>query len=107
MEGRGHTRARRYHLSVTVYRQVGQQTEYVRRRGFEQLQMEQMVLDYVRAHGRMTRKEVMDLCRVNANQAAYLLRRLVRQGQLSCHGARRGAYYTLAEQDNMRKNNEL
>jgi ATP-dependent DNA helicase RecG len=62
-----------------------------------------MVLDYVRAHGRMTRKEVMDLCRVNANQAAYLLQRLVHQGRLSRQGARRGAYYTLVEQGNMRK----
>jgi len=43
------------------------------------------------------------LCRVNANQAAYLLRRLVHQGQLSRQGARRGTCYTLAEQGNMRK----
>lgn len=103
VEGGGHTRARRYHLSATVYREVGQRVEYVRRRGFDWLQVEQMILDYVHAHGRITRREVMDLCRVNANQAAYLLRRLVQQGKLSRHGVKRGAYYTLVERDNMRK----
>ena len=98
VEARGHTRARRYHLSATVYREVGQRVEYVRRRGFDRLQMEQMILDYVRAHGRITRREVMDLCRVNANQAAYLLRRLVQQRKLSRHGVKRSAYYTLTEE---------
>ena len=98
VEARGHTRARRYHLGATVYREVGQRVEYVRRRGFDRLQMEQMILDYVRAHGRITRREVMDLCRVNANQAAYLLRRLVQQRKLSRHGVKRSAYYTLTEE---------
>lgn len=93
VEGRGHTRARRYHLSATVYRQVGQQPQYVRRRGFDQLQMEQMVLDYVRAHGRITRREVMDLCRVNENQAGYLLRRLVEAGHLERVGMGRNAFH--------------
>lgn len=95
VEGRGRTRARRYHLSATVYREVGQRAEYVRRRGGDHLQMEQMILDFVRAHGRITRRDVMDLCRVTANQAAYLLRRLVQQGKLVRGGVGRGTFYAL------------
>ena len=93
VEGRGHTRARRYHLSATVYREVGQRVEYVRRRGFERPQMEQMILDYVRAHSHVTRREVMDLCRVNENQASYLLRRLVEAGKLERVGMGCKAFY--------------
>lgn len=96
-EGHGHTRARRYHLGAAVYREVGQRVEYVRRRGFDGLQMEQMILDYVRAHGRITRREVMELCRVNANQAAYLLRRLVQEGHLERVGLGRSAFYKACE----------
>ncbi|HHH42147.1 MAG TPA: ATPase [Chloroflexi bacterium] len=103
VEGRGHTRARRYHLSATVYREVGQRVEYVRRRGFDRLQREQMVLDYVRAHGRITRREVMDLCRVNANQAAYLLRRLSNAEELERIGMGRSAFYRLSSEDAIRK----
>ena len=82
---------------------MGQRVEYVRRRGFDRLQREQMVLDYVRAHGRITRREVMDLCRVNANQAAYLLRRLSNAEELERIGMGRNAFYRLSSEDTTRK----
>lgn len=93
VEGRGRTRARRYYLSLAVYREVGKKAEYVRRRGLDRLQMEQMILEYVRSYGRITRKEVMDLCRVNARQASYLLHLLVSAGRLERKGRRRYAFY--------------
>ncbi|MBC7225918.1 MAG: putative DNA binding domain-containing protein [Thermoflexales bacterium] len=95
VEGRGRTRARRYHLSLAVYRETGKRAEYVRRRGFDRPQMEQMILEYVRLYGRITRREVMDLCRVSAHQAAYLLRRLAKDGHLEVVGAGRAAFYRL------------
>jgi len=97
VEARGRTRARRYYLSALVYRKVGQPAAYVRRRGFDRLQMEQMILEYVRAHGRIVRREVMNLCRVNQHQAAYLLRRLVREGKLEMRGYKKSAYYVLPD----------
>ncbi len=93
VEARGRTRARRYHFSAGVYREVGEPAAYVHRRGFDNLQMEQMVLEYVRAHGRITRKGVMDLCRVNENQASYLLRRLVQTSHLERVGMGRNTFY--------------
>jgi len=71
--------------------------EYVRRRGFDRLQMEQMILNYVHAHGRITRRGVMDLCQVNENQAVYLLRQLAQQGKLKLVGQDRGAHYVAAQ----------
>jgi ATP-dependent DNA helicase RecG len=55
------------------------QAEYERARGFEPLQMEQMVLNYVRKHRKITRSEVADLCRLNSEQAKRLLQKLARK----------------------------
>lgn len=95
VEGRGRTRARRYHLGLAVYREIGKKAEYVRRRGFDRPQMEQMILEYVRSYGRITRREVMDLCRVEGQQAVYLLRRLVKEGHLEMIGSGRKTFYRL------------
>jgi ATP-dependent DNA helicase RecG len=48
--------------------------------------MEQMVLQYVKAHGRITRQDVLSLCRVNENQASYILKKLVKSGDLQLIG---------------------
>ena len=54
------------------------------------------MLNYVRQHGRITRSEVVDLCRLSADQAARLLKRLKDRGLLLQHGERRWASYTPA-----------
>ena len=73
-----HVRQRR------VCRQVG---------GFEPLQQEQMVLQYVEKHGRITRREAAELCQLGIRQAGRLLARLTRQGKITLHGTRKGAWY--------------
>ena len=95
LEGRGARKGRTYLLSAGVYRALGQPAAYVRARGFEPDQMEQMILQYVRAHGRITRRDVVELCRVNENQAGYLLRKLADRGRLGLVGSGRSAYYTI------------
>ncbi len=95
LEGRGRKRGRTYLLSARVYRALGQPAAYVRARGFEPEQMEQMILQYVRAHGRIVRREAADLCRIGPYQATRLLKKLVEQEALAQHGQRKGTYYTL------------
>lgn len=94
VEARGSGKGRSYILSAGVYRELGQSVSYVHAKGFESEQMEQMILQYVKAHGRVTRKDVMELCRVNKNQAAYLLKKLVKSGELQHIGMGRAAAYT-------------
>ncbi len=79
VEERGQKKGRTWHLSAAAYRALGDKAGYVRRRGFEPLQQEQMVLQYVEKHGRITRGEVAELCRINGPQAYRLLHRLVNQ----------------------------
>jgi predicted HTH transcriptional regulator len=49
------------------------------------------VLDYVRTHGSIARREVVGLLDLSENQAAYLLKKLVDQGKLHMVGRGRGS----------------
>lgn len=90
----GKTRARVYTLSAHVYKRLHMKAEYVRAKGFEPLQCEQMILDYVRTHGRITRSEAVDLCHLTPGQAKGLLKRMTEQHpQLQLRGQRRGSHY--------------
>ena len=58
----------------------------MRRRGFEPLQHEQMVLQFVQSHGRITRAEAAQLCRLSPDQVKRVLKRLLDKGLLAkCH----------------------
>ncbi len=90
------TRARTYTLSAQVYKRLGQGADYVRQAGFGPIQQEQMVLQYVRAQGRITRSEAAELCRLESEQAKRLLTRMEEKSLLVQSGTRKGAYYELA-----------
>jgi hypothetical protein len=53
---------------------------------------EQLVRQFARKHGRVTRTEVIDLCRIGEEQAAHLLDRLVSMEGLARCGVGRGVY---------------
>jgi ATP-dependent DNA helicase RecG len=93
VEARGERKSRTYHLSAATYRRLGKEAAYVRQRGFEPLQQEQMVAQFVEAHGPITRAQVADLCRIDPRQAGRLLQRMVRGGKLAMQGSRRQARY--------------
>ena len=59
------------------------------------------------AHGQVTRQDVMELCRVNENQAAYLLKKLVKSEELQLVGKGRTAAYTSLKPEKTRKKFEI
>lgn len=94
VEARGERRGRTYHLTSEMYRVLGNKSGYVRTRGFEPLQQEQMVLQFARQHGQITRRDAADLCRIAPSQASRLLAKLAaRHPDLRLEGERRGARY--------------
>ena len=93
LEPRGQGRGRTYHLAATLYRELGKSAAYVRTRGFDRIQQEQMVLTYVGKHGSIARSDAAELCRLTPDQASRLLRRMVRHQMLEMTGARRTARY--------------
>lgn len=94
VEARGEGKGRSWHLSAAIYRTLETPAGYVRTRGFEPLQQEQMVLQYVDAHGQITRAQAADLCALAPDQAGRLLRRLASKSKLTKHGERRWSTYT-------------
>ena len=95
VETRGKGKGRSYLLSSGTYRRLGLESQYVRQRGFEPFQQEQLVLQYVQAHGRIARRQVAELCRISPPHATRVLARLVRKGELAMHGRKRGTWYGL------------
>jgi len=94
VEAYGTGRGRTYTLSAQVYQQKGQHAEYVRQAGFDVIQQEQMVLKYVETHGKITRRDVIELCRIGHDQATRLLVKLTKEKKIILHGQRRHAFYT-------------
>lgn len=88
VEAHGDGKGRTWHLSAATYRRLGAKAAYVRQRGFEPAQQEQMVLQYVEKHGLITRKEAAEHCRVNGPQAYRLFDRLAELGLLAREGER-------------------
>jgi ATP-dependent DNA helicase RecG len=93
LEARGERKGRTYHLSAALYRRLGEPAQYVRTRGFDDLQQEQMVLTWVKSHGSITRREAAELCQLEPEQASRLLRRLRSDGKLELVGEKRAARY--------------
>ena len=96
IEGGGATRGRTYTLSAQVYQRLGQGADYIRQAGFGPIQQEQMVLQYARTQGRITRSEAAELCRLSLDQAKRLLLRMVAEGRLAQQGTGKATYYELA-----------
>lgn len=97
VEARGERKGRTWHLSASVYRALEAPAGYVRIRGFDPLQQEQMILTYVQANGRITRGQAAELCAIGPEQAGRLLRQLVGAGKLQQKGQRRGTHYVLPD----------
>ncbi len=94
-QAHGATKGRTYTLAPGIYHADGDKAANTRQLGFSNLQHEQLVLNYVQQHGRVSRSEVADLSRLSPLQARDLLLRLKKSGRLVQHGERRVAYYML------------
>lgn len=95
IEARGEGTGRTWHLSASVYRQLESPAGYVRVRGFEPLQQEQMIVAFVSTNRQITRAQAADLCAITPEQAGRILRRLTQDGKLRRRGERKGTYYEL------------
>lgn len=93
LSAHGTGRARNYTLSPQLYGLQGKRAEYIRQAGFDRLQSEQLVKNFVHQHGRITRSDVMELCRMSKDQAYKLLRKLCEEDFLEKQGDRKNSFY--------------
>lgn len=98
VEGKGERRGRVFHLSASVYRWLDKPEAYVRVHGILPERPEALVLEFVRAHGRIERKHVVELGGLTSPQAGRLLKLLCQKGRLRREGTPpRWTYYVSAE----------
>jgi ATP-dependent DNA helicase RecG len=97
IEAREAKKARSYHLSASAYTALGEKAGYIRGRGFDAIQQEHMILDYVKTYGRITRRDAAELCRLGPYQGTRLLKKLVAKGLLLQHGQKKGTWYELVK----------
>jgi ATP-dependent DNA helicase RecG len=95
IEAHGVKKGRTYTLSAKVYRSLGKSSSYVYQIGFDPIQQEQMILQYARMHGRITRREVANLCRINSDQAKRVLTRMMDNRKLLKQGLGKATYYLI------------
>jgi len=104
IEARGEKRGRVYHIAASLYRRLGDIPGYVRSRGFDRIQQRQMILNAVKAAGRITRKKAAELCQISEDQASRLLRNMCLRNELELLGKGRGAHYVLKTREKTRGN---
>jgi len=73
VQGIGEKTGRHYMLSPQVYKRLNESSQYVRAKGFDRIQQEQMIITWLKAHPRITRSDVMELCGLSKGQATRLL----------------------------------
>jgi len=89
-------KGRTYTLSVKVYQGADQKAAYVRQVGFDAIQQEQMVLNFIDTHGSIKRADVIELCHISPDQAYKLLAKLKKKDLIKQAGERKGAIYERA-----------
>ena len=93
VEAYGTGRGRQYLLSSTLYRQSDHDMAYVRQTDIDQLRYAELVVKLAAQRGVVTRSDVAELLHVTPPQAHRILQRLVRDGQLTPAGEKRGRKY--------------
>ena len=93
VEGVGNSSARRYMLSSKVYSITNNKSGYTRQRGWDTLQEREMILAHLNQYNKITRSDVVELCRCTPNHASWLLRQLVKDQVIQLQGKGPGAYY--------------
>ncbi|NCB40516.1 MAG: ATPase, partial [Erysipelotrichia bacterium] len=93
VEPHGGGRGRFYTLSAKIYKKSGEKAAYVRQAGFDTIQQEQMILNFIEKHGSIKRSDVIELCRLSKDQAYKILTKLKKQDKIKLSGQGRDSIY--------------
>ena len=95
LRAHGNGKNRRFTLSPSVYRELGQKAEYVRQAAFAPIQQAEMIKNYLREHGQIRRAEAADLCQLAPREAGALLEKMVKTEAIILNGKLKASFYTL------------
>jgi hypothetical protein len=96
LEARGEKRGRVYLFSPAIYGRLGQPEAYVRSKGIPAARHEAMIEEFARAHSKVVRANVEQLCSLPPTQASRTLKEMVKKGKLERMGTPpRWVYYRI------------
>lgn len=84
---------RSYMLGSKVYRRSGKVVEFVRQSDIDRVRYPELITKLMKKQGSVTKSDVMELLHLDANQAYYQLRKLIREGRAQKIGGGRSARY--------------
>jgi len=82
-----------YILSPWVYKELNILDEYIHLSGFEGIQQETMILQYIEENGSITRAEIETLCNLPPNTALRRISKLIEQGKIKKVGSNKSTKY--------------
>ena len=88
---------RTYILSAKVYITANNTAAYVRQADIDSIRQPELILQYVKAQGSITRGEAAALLGVSNQQAYLTLKKLVAQNKLNATGTTRNMKYVALE----------
>ena len=98
IEPTGAGRGRSYILSSSVYKQSENTVGYVRQTNIDKIRYPEMIIKFAESNdNKVTRANVIELCRINNNQAYRVLNKLVRDNKLKLCCKGKYAYYEVVK----------
>jgi ATP-dependent DNA helicase RecG len=93
IESKGSKRGKTYNLTSPIFAKFKKETSYLLQKGFDPIQQEQMILGYIEKYKKITRRDVVELCKIESHQAKRLLKCLCDRGKISMHGKNKATWY--------------
>lgn len=82
-----------YSNDTKVHSITNHKAGYTRQRGWDTMQERELIVTHLNQYNKITREDVVELCRCTPNHASWLLRQLVKAEIIQLCGAGRGAFY--------------
>lgn len=84
-----------YMLSPWVYKQLKKLDEYIHLSGFDSIQQETMILQYIAENGSITRQSIEALCNIPKQTAIRRIKKLIGEGKIDAVSNGRSRKYCL------------
>lgn len=98
LAAKGERQRREYHLSAQTFAATGNPSGFVRTHGFDEIRQQSMILEYIEAHGKISRALASELCGIQPRNASYLLDKMRKGNKIMLVGKGQRAHYVLVNE---------
>ena len=95
LAAKGERQRREYHFSAQTFAATGNPSGFVRTHGFDEIRQQSMILEYLEAHGKISRAQASELCGIQPRNASYLLDKMRKAHKVVLVGKGQSAHYVL------------